>query len=59
MRKLGNVISKIVSEAESRERFAALGIEPLNLSPAELTALVRSELASYGKIVKEVGIASQ
>jgi tripartite-type tricarboxylate transporter receptor subunit TctC len=57
VRKLGDVIARIVPEAQSRERFAALGIEPLKLSPAELAALVCSELASYGKIVKEVGIA--
>jgi len=53
------VIAGIVPEPQSRERFAALGIEPLGLSPAELAAWVRSELATYGKIVKDVGIAGQ
>ena len=59
VRRLGDVIAGIVPEPQSRERFAALGIEPLGLSPAELAAWVRSELATYGKIVKDVGIAGQ
>ena len=59
VRRLGVVIAGIVPEPQSRERFAALGIEPLGLSPAELAAWVRSELATYGKIVKDVGIAGQ
>lgn len=44
---------------DSKERFAALGIETLILPNKEFTAMVRSKLAHYGKIVKEVGIASQ
>jgi len=59
LRRLGALIAGIVPEAQSRERFAALGIEPLKMSPTELAAWVRSELATYGKIVKDVGIAGQ
>jgi len=59
VRRLADVVASILPEAETRERFTALGIETLILSNKEFTALVRSELAHYGKIVKEVGIASQ
>jgi len=59
LRRLGALIAGIVPEAQSRERFAALGIEPLKMSPTELAAWVRSELATYGQIVKDVGIAGQ
>jgi tripartite-type tricarboxylate transporter receptor subunit TctC len=59
LRKLGGVIDAIVPEPQSKERFAALGIEPLKMTPKELMAWVRSELATYGKIVKDVGIAKQ
>ena len=57
--KLGGAIYRIIAEPQSRERFAALGIEPLKMSPAELAAWVRSEVATYGKIVKDIGIAKQ
>ena len=59
VRKLGDTVSAIIREPQSKERFAALGVEPLNLTPRQLAELVRSELASYGRIVKDVGIASQ
>jgi tripartite-type tricarboxylate transporter receptor subunit TctC len=59
VRKLGDTVSAIIPEPQSKERFAALGVEPLNLTPRQLAELVRSELASYGRIVKDVGIASQ
>ena len=59
LRRLGALIAGIVPEAQSRERFAALGIVPLKMSPTELAAWVRSELATYGQIVKDVGIAGQ
>jgi tripartite-type tricarboxylate transporter receptor subunit TctC len=59
LRKLGGVVDGIAVEAQSKERFAALGIEPLRMTPKELMAWVRSELATYGRIVKDVGIARQ
>ena len=43
----------------AKERYAALGVERLNLQPSQLTEFVRSELAQYGRIVKELGIAAQ
>jgi tripartite-type tricarboxylate transporter receptor subunit TctC len=59
LRKLGGVVDGIVLEPQSKERFAALGIEPLKMTPKELMEWVSSELANYGKIIKEVGIAKQ
>jgi tripartite-type tricarboxylate transporter receptor subunit TctC len=59
VRKLCDTVSSIIPEPQAKERFAALGVEPLNLTPPQLADMVRSELASYGKIVREVGIASQ
>jgi tripartite-type tricarboxylate transporter receptor subunit TctC len=59
VKKLGDAIYRIIAEPQSRERFAALGVESLKMSPVELAAWVRSEVATYGKIVKDVGIAKQ
>jgi tripartite-type tricarboxylate transporter receptor subunit TctC len=59
VKRLGGTIYRIIAEPQSVERFAALGVEPLKMSPAELAAWVRSEVATYGKIVKEVGIDKQ
>ena len=46
-------------ETQSRERFAALGIEPLPLTPKEFAELMNRELVHYGNVVREAGIKSQ
>jgi tripartite-type tricarboxylate transporter receptor subunit TctC len=56
VKKLGDTIYRILPEASSKKSFAALGVEPLDLTPAQMMELVRSDLAAYGKIVKEIGI---
>ena len=59
MRRLGDVITRVLAEPKPQEQLAALGVEPLRISPAQLAALVRTELDHYGKLVREVGIAAQ
>lgn len=59
MRRLGDVIGKLLPEAETKEKFAALGIEVLIMPLPEFNALMRSEFAAFGKIIKEVGIKAQ
>jgi tripartite-type tricarboxylate transporter receptor subunit TctC len=58
-RRLGEVIGKILPEAETKERFLALGIEPMIMPIEEFRAMIRSEFATWGKIVKEIGIGTQ
>ena len=59
LRRLGDTVSSIIPEPQSKERYAVLGVEPLNITPQQLIALVRAELVSYGRIIKEVGITAQ
>ena len=59
LRRLGDTVYSIIPEPQSKERYAVLGVEPLNLTPPRMMELVRAELASYGKIIKEVGITAQ
>jgi tripartite-type tricarboxylate transporter receptor subunit TctC len=59
VRRLGAVITRVLAEPQSRERLAALGVEPLKLDAAQLGELVRTELDKYGKLIKELGIAAQ
>jgi len=39
----------------TKERFLALGAEPVGNKPEEFGAYLKSELAKWGKIVKESG----
>ena len=59
VKKLGDAIYRILPEPQSRKSFAALGVEPLHLTAKQLGELVRSELANWGNIIKEIGIGNQ
>jgi tripartite-type tricarboxylate transporter receptor subunit TctC len=41
---------------ETRERFGKLGAEPVGSAPEEFDALIKSEIAKWGKVVKESGL---
>jgi tripartite-type tricarboxylate transporter receptor subunit TctC len=50
-------VNKVLHDPEVRERFARVGVEPVTDSgPDAFGALTRSELARWGKIVREAGI---
>ena len=47
--------AKILKLPDVRERYAALGAEPVGSTPDEFSAYCRSELTKWAKIVKESG----
>jgi len=49
-------VSKVLADAEVRERFAAFGFEPATSTPAELGEMIRNELRSNAEIIKRSGI---
>jgi tripartite-type tricarboxylate transporter receptor subunit TctC len=49
-------IVKIVHEPDVREKFAALGFEPIANSPEEFSADIKSEIAKWGKVIKDANI---
>jgi tripartite-type tricarboxylate transporter receptor subunit TctC len=48
-------ISRIVKVPEIRDRFLALGAEPVGSAPGEFAAFYRNEVLKWGKVVKESG----
>ena len=40
---------------ETKERFIALGAEPVGNKPEEFAAYLKSEIAKWGKVVRESG----
>ena len=48
-------ISKIVKIPENRDRFLALGAEPVGSTPDQFAAFYRNEVAKWGKVVRESG----
>ena len=53
--RLDREVSRAVASREIGERFAVLGIEPLGGTPQEFAAYIKSELAKWGKVVRESG----
>jgi tripartite-type tricarboxylate transporter receptor subunit TctC len=53
--KLAIEIAKILKSPEVRDRYAALGAEPVGSSPDEFSAYCKSELLKWAKIVKDSG----
>jgi tripartite-type tricarboxylate transporter receptor subunit TctC len=55
LERVAGETAKILRVPEVRERYAALGAEPVGLTPDEFAAYCRSELAKWGRIVRESG----
>jgi tripartite-type tricarboxylate transporter receptor subunit TctC len=53
--KLNQALVKIVSTADMRQRLAALGAEPVTLSPEQFALTVRKEIAKWAKVIKDSG----
>jgi tripartite-type tricarboxylate transporter receptor subunit TctC len=39
-----------------KERFAAIGFDPVANTPAQFAAQMRLEIARWGKVIKDAGI---
>ena len=53
--KLNSEVNKALNSKEIREQFLAQGVEPMQMTPEELGAFVKSELAKWTKAVKDSG----
>ncbi|HEV7822099.1 MAG TPA: tripartite tricarboxylate transporter substrate binding protein [Burkholderiales bacterium] len=54
--RLNQAIVKSLGIPEVKERIVALGADPVGNSPEEFNAFIRKEMATWSKVIKEVGI---
>jgi tripartite-type tricarboxylate transporter receptor subunit TctC len=54
--RLNVEVSKVITDAEVKARFAAEGAEPAGGSPREFAAFVKADYEKWGKVVRAVGI---
>jgi tripartite-type tricarboxylate transporter receptor subunit TctC len=54
--RLNAELAKAVATPEVRARFASLGVEPVSGSPKEFDDLISSEVARWGRVVREAEI---
>lgn len=56
---LYRALVKVVAEPDVKERFAALGFEPVANSPDEFATQVKSEIAKWGRVVRDADIKAE
>jgi tripartite-type tricarboxylate transporter receptor subunit TctC len=56
--KLNSEIARILAEPEVRQRLAALGVDPMPMSPAQFDAYMREEYISLGRVMKAAGVTT-
>ncbi len=52
-------IAKALQQPDTKERMAALGLDPVANTPEEFSAWIRSELAKWAKVVQAANIKIQ
>jgi tripartite-type tricarboxylate transporter receptor subunit TctC len=57
--KLNSVLANYIRGPEAQDRLNALAISPITSTPQQLEAFIPSELAKWGKVVKDAGIEPQ
>ena len=56
VQKLHDATHKILQDASLRDKFAELGVDPMEMKPADLDTLVRTEIATNTPLVKAAHI---
>ena len=54
--RLNQEISRVLNRADVKEKFFNVGVETVGGTPEQLTARVKSDVASFGKVIKDAGI---
>lgn len=57
--KLNADLVKVLAMPDVKEKFAALGVEPVSSTPEQFGAYIRSEAAKYGKLIQDAGIRTE
>ncbi|MGE5523742.1 MAG: tripartite tricarboxylate transporter substrate binding protein [Rhodospirillaceae bacterium] len=54
--RLNATLVQALKSAETRERYAVLGVEPISSSPAEYSRYIEYEISKWRKVVKSAGL---
>ena len=57
--KINRSVNRVLGEADVQARMAALGAEPMPMTPAEFDRFMRAEMDDAAKVVKAAGIKAQ
>ena len=49
---------KVLAQADMRASFTKLGLDMVGSTPGELAAIIKSDIAKWGKVIKDAGITA-
>jgi len=56
LRRLNDELVRILDRQDMKDKFIAAGVEPVGSSANQLSAIMKSEMARLGKVIKDSGI---
>ena len=57
--RLNQEIVRLLNRADTKEKFLNAGIEVIGSSPEQFAASMKSEIAKWGKVIKDAGIKAE
>ncbi|HVE50059.1 MAG TPA: tripartite tricarboxylate transporter substrate binding protein [Casimicrobiaceae bacterium] len=54
--KLSAEVTRMQAQADIKEQLSAQGIEPMNTAPAQVSGMIKTDLARWQKVIKETGV---
>jgi tripartite-type tricarboxylate transporter receptor subunit TctC len=54
--KLNGAINAALAEAPAKARLADLGVEPMQMTPAQFAQFITDEDKKWGKVIRDAGI---
>ncbi|MES2561385.1 MAG: tripartite tricarboxylate transporter substrate binding protein [Pseudomonadota bacterium] len=54
--RLHEAVVKILAVSDMRDKLGAQGFEPVGGTPAEFSAYIKSEIAKWGRVIRDAGI---
>jgi tripartite-type tricarboxylate transporter receptor subunit TctC len=56
LQRLNREVLQVLAKTEVRDRLVNLGIEPIGSSPEQFAAIIQSDMATMGKVIREAGL---
>lgn len=54
--RLNQEVVRVLNRADTKEKFFNVGVETVGSSPQQFAAIINSEVAKWGKLIRDVGI---
>jgi len=59
LNKIRDALKKVFDDADVRQKLAGVGLEPIWMDAAEVTATIRSDLEKWARVAKATGITTE